>query len=107
MSEHPSGVTRHGFTVCLCAGRGFMGGPWHWARQVVDGDEVIFNLGAVEPLVFAIGLVDGIFSEHGEKQHGECHSGQGRLVGRQSTQLEGLGGEVVLGASCELFAFLF
>ena len=49
---------------------------------MTHGDEVIFNLGAVEPLVFAIGLVDGIFSEHGEKQHGECHSGQGRLGGR-------------------------
>ena len=75
-----------------------MGGPWHGTRQVADGDEVIFNLGAVEPLVFAIGLVDGIFSEHGEKQHGECHSGQGRLGGRQSTQLDRLGGEVMLSA---------
>ena len=74
---------------------------------MVDGDEVIFNLGAVEPLVFAIGLVDGILSKYSEKQHGECHGGQGRFDRRQFPKREGFGGEVMLGASCELFAPLF
>ena len=60
-------------------------------RQVADGDEVIFNLGAVEPFVFAIGLADGSSPNTVKNNMENATVAKVALAGDSPRSLRGLG----------------